>query len=431
MSGIWFAIAALAVVGVSAFFLGRKSRNGVVDRLSASIAHKDYQLDELKKLAVENVAAYRALQIDGQSNIQKIETSIAQCKARTQALEEELAELTRSRDELRKFSADVLDQLRYESATLPYAVRWLTRLQESIDEEAVKWLAAPPNPARSAALQVREAKAEARQHKQEANVLRNRIELYELQAPWLQEFAELTLEEVIEGLKEEESIQRPYVVGDDPVHLFLSATEWSTLSPSERNQLALDRYWEGSRRRTAWVAGTQYERFVGYEYESRGYDVEYHGALHGKQDLGIDLVCKLGKFTYIIQCKRLSPTKAIPVRENVVAQIYGAAMFYSMDRKIGREYVKAVIYTTYELSPQARQFAELLGVELHEGFEFKPYACIKCNLSVTTGERIYHLPFDQQYDRAVIGNADGEFYAMTVAEAEKKRFRRAHKWQGK
>ena len=55
---------------------------------------------------------------------------------------------------------------------------------------------------------------------------------------------------------------------------------------------------------------------------------------------------------------------------------------------------------------------------------------IKCNISPTTQERIYHLPFDQQYDKAVIGNVPGEFYADTVAEAEAAGFRRAFRWRG-
>ena len=45
------------------------------------------------------------------------------------------------------------------------------------------------------------------------------------------------------------------------------------------------------------------------------------------------------------------------------------------------------------------------------------------------GDKIYHLPFDQQYDRCII-NEPGEFYASTVAEAEKAGFRRAMRWRG-
>jgi hypothetical protein len=49
--------------------------------------------------------------------------------------------------------------------------------------------------------------------------------------------------------------------------------------------------------------------------------------------------------------------------------------------------------------------------------------------SVWSGERIYHLPFDQMYDRTVIGNMPGERYVHTVREAEGLGFRRAFRWR--
>ncbi|MFA6944293.1 MAG: hypothetical protein WC220_00200, partial [Pedobacter sp.] len=56
------------------------------------------------------------------------------------------------------------------------------------------------------------------------------------------------------------------------------------------------------------------------------------------------------------------------------------------------------------------------------------YPVIKCNIA-SDGEKIYHLPFDQQYDKTLIKN-NGEFYAATVREAENKGFRRAFRWRG-
>ncbi len=58
------------------------------------------------------------------------------------------------------------------------------------------------------------------------------------------------------------------------------------------------------------------------------------------------------------------------------------------------------------------------------------YPMIKCNINRNTGERIYHLPFDQQYDKCIINPAEGEFYAKTVKEAEENGFRRAMRWRG-
>ena len=71
-----------------------------------------------------------------------------------------------------------------------------------------------------------------------------------------------------------------------------------------------------------------------------------------------------------------------------------------------------------------------LGIGIAEEFPFGEYPCIKCNINRSAeggATRIYHLPFDQQYDSCVI-NAPGEFMAMTTAEAEAAGFRRAYRW---
>lgn len=46
------------------------------------------------------------------------------------------------------------------------------------------------------------------------------------------------------------------------------------------------------------------------------------------------------------------------------------------------------------------------------------------------GTRVYHLPFDQQYDRTVIDPSQGEFYGDCVKSASAKGFRRAFRWTG-
>lgn len=55
---------------------------------------------------------------------------------------------------------------------------------------------------------------------------------------------------------------------------------------------------------------------------------------------------------------------------------------------------------------------------------------IKCNISRKTGEKIYHMPFDQVYDKVVIEPDEGEMYAADVFEAEFHGFRRAFKYTG-
>ncbi|WP_439794691.1 sunset domain-containing protein [Turicimonas muris] len=46
----------------------------------------------------------------------------------------------------------------------------------------------------------------------------------------------------------------------------------------------------------------------------------------------------------------------------------------------------------------------------------------------SSGNKIYHLPFDQQYDKTRI-DKPGEYWVKTVKEAEKLGFRRAYRWK--
>jgi hypothetical protein len=64
-----------------------------------------------------------------------------------------------------------------------------------------------------------------------------------------------------------------------------------------------------------------------------------------------------------------------------------------------------------------------------EQFPLADYPRIKCNVARASGERIYHLPFDQQYDSTVIESDRGERFVTTVAEAEQLGFRRAWRWK--
>ena len=68
--------------------------------------------------------------------------------------------------------------------------------------------------------------------------------------------------------------------------------------------------------------------------------------------------------------------------------------------------------------------------QVRENFPFQQYPSIKCNVSRRNGEKIYHLPMDQQYDRTIIEQERNECYVETVAEAENLGFRRAWRWRG-
>ena len=221
-----------------------------------------------------------------------------------------------------------------------------------------------------------------------------------------------------EALSEERDNSRDY----------LSKEEWDRLTVSERNQLALDRYVE-SRKKTNWQIGRDYEEYIGYTYRKSGYTVDNYGERMGLEDLGRDIIAQIGNKTLIIQCKYWSQKKQI--HENHINQLFGTVTSYCIEHDVEGKNVIGVLVTNTSLSETAKKFAERLGIQYQENVEIGNYPRIKCNLGHDEwgGTRIYHLPFDQQYDATVISKP-GEFYAMTVEEAERAGFRRAFKWFG-
>lgn len=86
--------------------------------------------------------------------------------------------------------------------------------------------------------------------------------------------------------------------------------------------------------------------------------------------------------------------------------------------------------TSTKLSDQAKKFANELRIKIVEDFPLDHYPSVKCNVSRKDGAKIYHLPFDQQYDRTIIDEERNERYVETVREAEELGFRRAFRWKG-
>lgn len=209
---------------------------------------------------------------------------------------------------------------------------------------------------------------------------------------------------------------------------WLSKEEYQKLKSAERNQLALDRY-KASHNKTKWQIGRDYELYVGYKYGQKGYTVDYFGSYMGLEDLGRDLIAKKDDKILIIQCKYWSKDKQI--HEKHITQLYGTVASYCIENNLPKDAVKGLLITNISLSDMAKKMASYLNVDFVENYPIDDYPCIKCNIG--HGEngptKIYHLPFDQQYDITKI-DAPGEFFAMTVKEAEKAGFRRAFKWFG-
>lgn len=325
------------------------------------------------------------------------------------------------------FYENVIEKMYEDSLLFPNLINVITQSEKIKDDFISDYYRYKKNPAIKASEEITKLRKDLREKNKEFLLTYNRVTLYESLAPWLVEFTDLSLNELLNSLKEERELKNTYAEEIDPVSLFVNKTEWSKLNIDDRNQLALDRYLNPKRKKSLWQVGIDYERYVGYYYEQQGFSVKYHGALKVKEDLGIDLVCTKENMTFVIQCKRLSHIKEIPVRENVIAQIFGASKYYGLVNNI--QNIQPIIITTYKLSDEAKEFAKYLNVGILEDFKIKQYPMIKCNISNKTGEKIYHLPFDQQYDSIIIEKEKGECYVFTVKEAVNKGFRRAYKWK--
>ncbi len=210
---------------------------------------------------------------------------------------------------------------------------------------------------------------------------------------------------------------------------YLSNEEWNRLSTSERNQLALDRYI--SRQKSKWQIGRDYEMCCAHYLEQRNFGVCRNGIEKGFEDMGIDLIATRqsapGCFeTYVIQCKCWKSDR--PIRENVIFQLYGSYILYELQYRQSKNSLFLNSITPVIMAPDFSQLSDTaklicnrLRIKIVQ-LPFTEFPRIKCNIN--NGSKIYHLPFDQQYDRTEI-KLQGEFYARTVAEAENAGFRRA------
>jgi len=308
-----------------------------------------------------------------------------------------------------------------KSSGYPTLLQAIDYYEKIKDETVEQFLRYKSHPAIKAAEIVKEEAKRRRQAEYENKKTQAIIEYYESIAPFLvdlkNDIVDLEDEEKYRDYDEEEKL--------DPAIHYLTKEEFRKLPSIQRNQTALDRFW--ARPKSKWLIGKLYERYIGYLYEEQGYNVEYVGIFKGFEDLGRDLICQKNNEFIVIQCKNWAKFRTI--YEKHIFQFFGTVFQYK-DANPNKK-VKAIFYTTTEVSDLARRFSKELGIELKENFKFdKEYPCIKCNVSRIDGTKIYHLPFDQQYDNVKVEKKRGEFYCKTVKEAENAGFRRAFRYRG-
>lgn len=326
--------------------------------------------------------------------------------------------------------------IRQKSMGFPWLAEAFADYYSLIDHQREKYLIQKSHPAMSASEVVREIKNEKRDLVKTNKIISYKINYYEKLFPWLQELiAENEEEEIPVRMFNNDTEDNK----EDKVKDFLTPEEYSRLPSIERNQRALDRYLR-NRNKSKWAIGRDYEMYVGYLYEQRGYNVEYKGILDGFEDLGRDIIAQKDDEVCIIQCKNWAQYKEI--HEKHVFQLFGTTMEYwikhfntgkkpktfaEFAKFLNEEKLRPIFFTSTTMSSKAKEMAEALNIEIIENTPMNEFPRVKCNISSKDNEKIYHLPFDQQYDRTVIEKKKGEFYAFSVAEAENAGFRRAFK----
>ena len=299
------------------------------------------------------------------------------------------------------------------------------------------------NPAKSSAEKLREYSRQAREIERNFRLTKYRIDFYEKLFPWLVDLSGESILELLEANITHKTQEDIEASSDerDPARKWLSTEEWNGLSSSERNQKALDRWCE-RKDKSNWEIGRDFERFVGFQLEMDGFSVEYFGAIEGYEDLGRDIIARKSGDIRVIQCKYWSKRKQI--NEKHVYQTMGTVLDFCLTHDSSFHFsqsnlfrplegiggVTAWLVTSTILSERAKLAAHLLGVRCVENVDINKYPMIKCNVSDRKKEKIYHLPFDINYDRTKIIPSLGERYVQTTKEAEEFGFRRAWRWRG-
>lgn len=350
------------------------------------------------------------------------------------------AEYERNKQEYEKQKVDLEKIAQQKSMGFPWLAEAYADYYALKDEKVARHLKSKKHPAHTAAETVREVKREKRELVKENKIISYKINYFEKLFPWLEELIATDEDEEIPVRIDGEDVSDED--NEDRVKDFLTQEEYKSLSTVEKNQLALDRYLK-NRNKSKWAIGRDYEMYVGHLYEQQGYAIEYKGIIDGFEDLGRDVIAKKDNETCIIQCKYWAQYKDI--HEKHIFQLFGTTMEYwiknfnnrqkpktfeEFARFLNEEKLRPIFFTSTILSDKAKEMARALSIEVIENEPLGDFPRIKCNINndeFGTQTKIYHLPMDQQYDRTIIGNRPGEFYAFTVKEAEDAGFRRAFK----
>lgn len=377
---------------------------------------RDKEMDRLEEIKVSAERKADEMRINAkQQAVSIIEDAMQEARNIQNIADQAHQELSRQKEFVEQ-SQKALEAIINEKAqSRPELANYLADLQYLLDLDRANQLLLTSPPAVKSKVRVQEIASEKRMLTKQNKQLQYQLDFFEQLFPWLEDFKEIPSDEAVSYASETFSTEY------ESVQKWLSPAEYQELSNSEKFQLALER-WK-NRKKTDWDVGIEYERYIGYRLECEGYKVTYSGASLGLNDMGRDLLATKDGVTLVIQCKRWAKEKTI--HEKHIFQLYGSTAVLSVEKP--NQIYKPVFVTTATLSDTARKCAEYCGIALVENCPIGDYPLIKCNFN-KNGEKIYHLPFDQQYDRVVVNKNDQCFFAWTTEEAEAAGFRRAFRW---
>ena len=363
------------------------------------------------------VGLYYAGKMSNQSEFTDLKENLSRCIENNKLLNNEKYKIRLKNERLEKII----------KSTSPFVdvPSLLADIELKVFDEGIRSLINRGRPALKAADEVRIIREKSREYRIKYREMLYKYEFLLKSFPELEKYVDD--DEALKNISKCISYSE-FEENTDRTSAFLSKEEWLNMSIDDRNQLALNRYKE--REKSNWVIGIEYEMYIDHLLRSCGFSTLHYGIKEGLNDLGRDVIAKKKGKYYVIQCKNWSHKKEI--HENVICQLFGTTLEYKIERSEKMpdldwdKRVFPVLYTTTKLSNTAMKFAEKLGVQVIIK-EKGEYPMIKCNIG-KNGEKIYHLPYDQQYYKVIIEEDKGEFYAWTVKEAVDAGFRRAYKY---
>lgn len=347
-----------------------------------------------------------------QSYIDEITKKIAELNAAKVAYDQQLVVIKNARERLTELKKIFDEFVKTKSEGFPLLSEAYSEFLDLKYSQIESLLSYKRRPAIKAAEEVRNLKKELKVSARKSKELEYIVKYYEQMYPQLVEVR--GEDKNMNDIAEEDN-------NLDPIFSWITVDEFKKLNITERNQLALDRWW--SKWKDKKGIGLLYEMYIGYLFENNGYYVEYNGIKTTLEDLGRDLIAIKNNKILIVQCKYWSKSKVI--HEKHIFQLFGTTFEYKLNNP--QKDVKAVFCTSTKLSDKARKFTEVLDIEIRENLDMQRFPIIKCNVNKSNNTKIYHLPFDQQYYKTVIVKEEGDIMTDSVLEAENMGFRRAYK----